>query len=172
MKVCIVGGGVAGMTTAYRLMQDGHEVSLYEASPYLGGLVRTFDVGGSRLEAYYHHIFSTDTTIVKLDSVRAKLDVPARAKESFAEHKSVWLGGSALVGFLLSKIPARSKTVVIERGAGLAASGKFAMLWDAAKFAGAVARPFIGDLTSERINELLRRFSKKSPPPPNKDAAA
>ena len=66
MKVCIVGGGVAGMTTAYRLMQDGHEVSLYEASPYLGGLVRTFEVGGSRLEAYYHHIFTTDTTIIKL----------------------------------------------------------------------------------------------------------
>jgi protoporphyrinogen oxidase len=66
MKVCIIGGGVAGMTTAYRLMQGGHEVELYEASPYLGGLVRTFEVGGNRLEAYYHHIFSTDTTIIKL----------------------------------------------------------------------------------------------------------
>ena len=113
-----------------------------------------------------------ESLCVACEGVRAKLDVPARAKESFAEHKSVWLGGSALVGFLLSKLPARSKTVVIERGAGLVAPGKFAMLWDAAKFAGAVARPFIGDLTSERINELLRRFSKKSPPPPNKDAAA
>ncbi len=66
MKAIIVGGGVAGMTTAYRLMQQGHEVELYEASPYLGGLVRTFEVGGNRLEAYYHHIFSTDTTIIKL----------------------------------------------------------------------------------------------------------
>lgn len=66
MKVCIIGGGVAGMTTAYRLMQGGHEVALYEASPFLGGLVRTFDVGGSRLEAYYHHIFRTDTTIIDL----------------------------------------------------------------------------------------------------------
>ncbi len=66
MKVAIVGGGVAGMTSAYRLMQQGHDVSLYEASPYLGGLVRTFEVGGTRLEAYYHHIFSTDTVIIKL----------------------------------------------------------------------------------------------------------
>ncbi len=66
MKAIIVGGGVAGMSTAYRLMQDGHEVVLYEASPYLGGLVRTFEVGGSKLEAYYHHIFSTDTTIIAL----------------------------------------------------------------------------------------------------------
>jgi protoporphyrinogen oxidase len=66
MKVCVIGGGVAGMATAYRLMQGGHNVVLYEASPYLGGLVRTFEVGGNRLEAYYHHLFRTDTTIINL----------------------------------------------------------------------------------------------------------
>lgn len=66
MKVVVIGGGVAGMSTAYRLMQGGHEVELYETSPFLGGLVRTFEVGGSRLEAYYHHLFSTDTTIIDL----------------------------------------------------------------------------------------------------------
>lgn len=66
MKVIVVGGGVAGMTTAYRLAQGGHQVQLFESSPFLGGLVRTFDVGGSKLEAYYHHIFSTDTTIIDL----------------------------------------------------------------------------------------------------------
>ena len=66
MKVVVIGGGVAGMTSAYRLMQRGHDVTLFEASPFLGGLVRTFDVGGNRLEAYYHHIFRTDTTIIDL----------------------------------------------------------------------------------------------------------
>ncbi|MHB8684910.1 MAG: NAD(P)/FAD-dependent oxidoreductase [Dehalococcoidia bacterium] len=66
MKVAVIGGGVAGMTTSYRLMQQGHDVALYEASPYLGGLVRTFEVGGTRLEAFYHHLFSTDTTILRL----------------------------------------------------------------------------------------------------------
>lgn len=66
MKVGIIGGGVAGMAAAYRLVERGHRVALYEASPFLGGLVRTFDVGGNRLEAFYHHLFSTDTTIVRL----------------------------------------------------------------------------------------------------------
>ena len=66
MNVAVIGGGVAGMVAAYRLSQGGHSVALYEASPYLGGLVRTFDTGGDRLEAFYHHIFSTDTTIVAL----------------------------------------------------------------------------------------------------------
>jgi protoporphyrinogen oxidase len=66
VKAVVIGGGVAGMTSAYRLMQGGHEVALYEASPYLGGLVRTFEVGGTRLESYYHHLFSSDTTIIEL----------------------------------------------------------------------------------------------------------
>ena len=66
MKVAIIGGGLAGLTAAYRLLQSGHEVALYEAGPELGGLVRTFDAGGEPLEAFYHHIFTTDTTIIAM----------------------------------------------------------------------------------------------------------
>ncbi len=66
MRVAVVGGGVAGLTAAYRLLQAGHEVAVFEAGPELGGLVRTFTAGGERLEAFYHHIFTTDTTIVRL----------------------------------------------------------------------------------------------------------
>ncbi len=66
MRVAIVGGGVAGLTAAYRLLQGGHDIALFEAAPQLGGLVRTFDAGGEPLEEFYHHIFTTDTTIVDL----------------------------------------------------------------------------------------------------------
>lgn len=66
MRVAVAGGGVAGLTAAYRLIEQGQEVALFEAGPELGGLVRTFTVGGERLEAFYHHIFTTDTTIVRL----------------------------------------------------------------------------------------------------------
>lgn len=66
MKVAVVGGGVAGLAAAYRLLGKGHQVSLFEAGPELGGLVRTFDVGGGRLESFYHHLFRSDTTIVRL----------------------------------------------------------------------------------------------------------
>lgn len=66
MRVAIVGGGVAGLTAAYRLLQAGHDVALFEAAPELGGLVRTFDAGGEPLEAFYHHIFTTDTHIINL----------------------------------------------------------------------------------------------------------
>jgi protoporphyrinogen oxidase len=66
MRVAVVGGGVAGLAAAYRLLQGGHEVALFEAAPELGGLVRTFDAGGEPLEAFYHHLFTTDTTIIDL----------------------------------------------------------------------------------------------------------
>ena len=95
MKAVIVGGGVAGMTSAYRLMQQGHEVELYEASPYLGGLVRTFEVGGSRLEAYYHHIFSSDTTIVKLIE---ELGVDDQLK--WIESKVGWFADGKIYNFV------------------------------------------------------------------------
>ncbi len=95
MKACIIGGGVAGMTTAYRLMQAGHEVSLYESTPELGGLVRTFDVGGSRLEAYYHHIFSTDTTMIDLIN---ELGVGDRLK--WVESKVGWFKDGKIYPFV------------------------------------------------------------------------
>jgi protoporphyrinogen oxidase len=66
MKAIVVGGGVAGLTAAYRLLQGGHEVTVLEAGPELGGLVRTFDAGGEPLECFYHHIFTTDTVIIDL----------------------------------------------------------------------------------------------------------
>lgn len=66
MKVAIIGGGVAGLAAAQRLLENGQEVAVFEAGPELGGLVRTFTVGGERLEAFYHHIFTTDTTIVRM----------------------------------------------------------------------------------------------------------
>lgn len=95
MKIGIVGGGVAGMAAAYRLIERGHDVSLYETSPFLGGLVRTFDVGGGRLEAFYHHLFSTDTTIVQLIEELGLGD-----KMAWIDSKVGFLHGGKLYNFV------------------------------------------------------------------------
>lgn len=65
-SVGIIGGGIAGLTAAYRLLQSGHRVRLFEAGPSLGGLVRTFEIGGEPIECFYHHLFTTDTAAVRL----------------------------------------------------------------------------------------------------------
>jgi oxygen-dependent protoporphyrinogen oxidase len=41
MKVAVLGGGVTGLTAAWTLRQEGHEVCLLESSAGLGGAVRT-----------------------------------------------------------------------------------------------------------------------------------
>ena len=38
-KVCVVGGGPAGMTSAYYLRKQGHDVTLKEALPTVGGMM-------------------------------------------------------------------------------------------------------------------------------------
>ncbi|MGE3857657.1 MAG: NAD(P)/FAD-dependent oxidoreductase [Dehalococcoidia bacterium] len=66
MKVIVIGAGVAGLAAAYDLAKRGHEVAVYEASDRPGGQVRTFEVGGGRVEIFYHHLFRSDTDIVAL----------------------------------------------------------------------------------------------------------
>jgi len=39
-KVAIIGGGPAGLTSAYYLAQKGHAVTVFEAQPKLGGMLR------------------------------------------------------------------------------------------------------------------------------------
>jgi len=67
-EVCVVGAGLAGLTAALRLTQAGCRVRVFERYPRPGGLARVFEVGGERLEAFYHHLFTTDTAYVELAS--------------------------------------------------------------------------------------------------------
>jgi len=49
-KIVIIGGGLAGLTTAYRLTQQGVDVTLYEAKNRLGGRVFTVTINGHSAE--------------------------------------------------------------------------------------------------------------------------
>jgi len=76
-RVVVVGGGVAGATTALRLAQRGHDVVLTERSERLGGLVVSFEVGSTPLECFYHHVFPHESHIIALVDelgLSAKLD--------------------------------------------------------------------------------------------------
>jgi protoporphyrinogen oxidase len=65
--VAVIGGGIAGLTAAYRLSQQGLRVSLWERGSRLGGQAAAFPVaGGASLEFFYHHLFQSDREIVKL----------------------------------------------------------------------------------------------------------
>src|SRR5437899_11673130 len=65
-SVGVLGGGALGLGAALRLAQAGRRVTLIEREPQLGGLAAGFSVGPNYLEKFYHHIFRTDTTIIRL----------------------------------------------------------------------------------------------------------
>ncbi|CUI07528.1 COG2907: Amine oxidase, flavin-containing [Janthinobacterium sp. CG23_2] len=44
MKIAVIGAGISGLSCAYRLVQGGADVTLYEAGPYFGGHSNTVDV--------------------------------------------------------------------------------------------------------------------------------
>jgi protoporphyrinogen oxidase len=64
--VVVIGGGFAGLSAAWELVQRGIRVTLCEADEEVGGLAGSFEVGGTRLEKFYHHWFTSDTHVVDL----------------------------------------------------------------------------------------------------------
>ncbi|MAQ85014.1 MAG: amine oxidase [Maritimibacter sp.] len=65
-SVAVVGGGFTGLSAAYELAQAGHTVTVYEAADEVGGLASAFDVGGERLDRFYHHWFTNDLAVMDL----------------------------------------------------------------------------------------------------------
>jgi protoporphyrinogen oxidase len=65
-SVGIIGGGLIGLTTAYRLAQDGIAVTVYERDGQLGGLAGTADLGGIPVDRYYHVVLPTDDRVRSL----------------------------------------------------------------------------------------------------------
>jgi protoporphyrinogen oxidase len=66
MDVAVVGAGLAGLTAALRLSEAGQRVQVFERYPRPGGLARVLEVEGEPLEAFYHHLFTSDTAYVSL----------------------------------------------------------------------------------------------------------
>lgn len=57
----IIGGGIMGMTLAHRLSQSGHQVSLFEAAPNLGGLTTPWKMNDVEWDKFYHVILLSDS---------------------------------------------------------------------------------------------------------------
>lgn len=66
MNIAILGGGIAGLTAAWKLIQRGNRVTLFEASEHLGGLGAAFEHDGRRLDKFYHVILDSDEHLLAL----------------------------------------------------------------------------------------------------------
>jgi protoporphyrinogen oxidase len=62
-SVAIVGGGLLGLTAAYRLACAGLRVYVYERDARLGGLAGSVELAGSEVDRYYHVVLPTDDRV-------------------------------------------------------------------------------------------------------------
>ncbi len=66
IRVGIIGAGAAGLSAAYELTKGGARVDVYEASGAVGGLARTFELWGQKVDLGPHRFFSTDRRVNQL----------------------------------------------------------------------------------------------------------
>jgi zeta-carotene desaturase len=80
MRVAIVGAGLAGMSAAVELVDAGHDVTIYEARPFVGGKVGSWvDADGNHLEmglhvffGCYYNLFDLMKQVGAFDALRLK----------------------------------------------------------------------------------------------------
>ncbi|MCU0629752.1 MAG: NAD(P)/FAD-dependent oxidoreductase [Methanoregulaceae archaeon] len=65
MKICIIGGGLTGLTSAYAL-SGRHDIDILEKTSTPGGCLSSYQVGQYWIEKYYHHCFSGDHALISL----------------------------------------------------------------------------------------------------------
>ena len=66
MSIIIIGGGITGLAAAYELTIRGVPFRLFEASPRLGGLIRTEHADGFIIEAGPESVLAQKPAAVQL----------------------------------------------------------------------------------------------------------
>ena len=64
-NVIIIGAGMTGLGTAWKLSENGYQVKVLESEKIIGGLAKTVKVGSQNLDIGPHSFFSEDKEILK-----------------------------------------------------------------------------------------------------------
>jgi protoporphyrinogen oxidase len=90
MKIAIIGAGIGGMAAAYDFRQAGHDVTIFEAADYTGGLAAGIKEPhwDWSVERFYHHWFLSDRDMLGLiDQLGWSHKVIARRPYTVVYHK-------------------------------------------------------------------------------------
>ena len=68
MKIGIIGAGFTGLSAAYYLQKEGHDVTIFERDTKPGGLAIGYKESNWKwtLEEHYHHWFTNDNSVLDL----------------------------------------------------------------------------------------------------------
>src|SRR5260221_5138548 len=106
MKIGIIGAGFTGLTSAYQLLHQGHEVILFEKASQPGGLAIGYQEKewDWTLEAFYHHWFTNDKAILGLAKQLEYPVVIKRPKTSSYINNAIYQLDSPLTLLTFSKL--------------------------------------------------------------------
>ena len=74
-RIAVIGGGITGLTAAYRLLEQRHDVVLYEGADRVGGVIQTIQRDGFLAECGPNTLLETSPEITGLIK---KLDLEQR----------------------------------------------------------------------------------------------
>ncbi|MEQ1861024.1 MAG: hypothetical protein ABMA13_13900 [Chthoniobacteraceae bacterium] len=100
-------------------------------------------------------------------AVRESLDVPARVRRAVSGNLFVWIGGAALLGVVLAKMPGRTRKVYVDGDGRRVKSSvaKTGLLLATAKIAFDVARPLLFKIALERLQPFIERVMRQHDEP-------
>ena len=84
----VIGGGITGVTSAYALARDGHQVTLIEKHRYAG--METSHANGGQLSASNAEVWTHPSTLVKGLKWMLKADAPLLVNPKPSWHKLSW----------------------------------------------------------------------------------
>ena len=64
-KAIIIGGGVTGLSVAWKLSEKGYEVKVIEMDKFIGGLARSIKIENYFFDIGPHSFFSEDKEVFK-----------------------------------------------------------------------------------------------------------
>jgi protoporphyrinogen oxidase len=120
MNIAIIGAGFTGLTAAYRLLQHGHTVTIFEKDAKPGGLAIGYKEKEWEwsVEHHYHHWFTNDITVLNLANEIGYEVLVKRPKTSVYIEDEILQLDSPLALLRFSKL---APTERIRMGAVLAA---------------------------------------------------
>lgn len=154
-KIIVIGAGITGVTTAYALLERGHEVTMIERHRYPA--METSFANGGQLSASNAEVWNDWATLLKGLKWMLRRDAPLLLNPAPSWHKYSWLGEFVLniagyrantIDTVRMAIAARKHLFSIAEREGIdfdhVARGILHIYWDAAGFRHA-----------ERVNALL-----------------
>ena len=137
-EIAVLGAGPAGIMTALKAQEHGHQVTIFEASDRVGGMAASFEVAGQRVDFGSHRLHpATNPEIMSLIKSLLGEDLQTRERHGRIRLKNQWIGFPLRTLDMVKHLPIRfSGAVGIET----------------------VTKPFRSGKTSDFQSEIQRRL--------------